>query len=42
MLLCAPGFALQNRQNHGLLNLASTSYAQAPASARFANALATT
>jgi len=34
-------FALQISQNHGLLNLTSTSFAQIPASARFANAPAT-
>ncbi|MGF7038411.1 hypothetical protein [Mucilaginibacter lappiensis] len=35
-------FALQTSQNHGLLNLAATSFAQSSASARFANAPAIT
>jgi len=33
-------FTLQIRQNHGLLNLTSTSFTHSFASARFANALA--
>ena len=42
MLLCARSFTLQISQNHGLLNLTSTSFAQSSASARFANAPAAT
>ncbi|MDN3549688.1 hypothetical protein [Mucilaginibacter aquaedulcis] len=34
----AQAFTLQSSQNHGLLNLTSTSFAHCPASARFANA----
>ncbi|MBB6127246.1 hypothetical protein [Mucilaginibacter lappiensis] len=41
MLLALVALALQSGQNHGLLNLTSTSFAHSPASARFANALAT-
>ncbi|MDR6942596.1 hypothetical protein J2W55_002438 [Mucilaginibacter pocheonensis] len=39
MLLCAHGLALQNRQNHGLLNFAATAFAHYPrASGKIANA----